>query len=153
LNELKEPVSLTALLSTIRTSIKNIIEQENVDFNLSGIQVDEIYSLRSYMHSIFLNLVTNSIKYRRPNQLLKIAIDSSTENEKLTIRYKDNGRGIDLDKHGDNVFGLYKRFHRDIEGKGVGLFMIKTQTEILGGKVELLSAVDEGVEFTFEFNL
>ena len=153
LNESKEKVRITDLLISIRQSIQNMIDEESMTFNLAGVQIDEIYSLKSYMHSIFLNLVTNSIKYRRPNQLLKIEIESCAEKGVLTIIYKDNGRGIDMKKNGDNIFSLYKRFHRDIEGKGIGLFMVKTQTEILGGKVNLQSQVDKGVEFTFEFTI
>ncbi|MES2874839.1 MAG: ATP-binding protein [Bacteroidota bacterium] len=78
--------------------------------------------------------MTNSIKYRRPDETLQTGIASSAENGKLIITYKDNGRGIDMAKNGENVFGLYKRFHHDIEGKGIGLFMVKTQTEILEEK-------------------
>ena len=151
LNELKEKISITDLLKTIIYSVQDMIEEGNVTISLAGVQVDEIYTMKSFIYSIFLNLVTNSIKYRRPDQVLQIEIESRAEKGMLIIIYRDNGRGIDMDKNRDKVFGLYKRFHRDIEGKGIGLFMVKTQTEILGGKVSLQSEVNIGVEFTFEF--
>ena len=59
--------------------------------------------------------------------------------------------GIDLQKRGDQVFGLYKRFHTNIEGKGMGLFMVKTQVETLGGKISIQSEVNKGTEFKIEF--
>ncbi len=59
--------------------------------------------------------------------------------------------GIDLKKNGDQIFGLYKRFHSDIEGKGMELFMVKTQVETLGGKISVKSEEDKGTEFKIEF--
>ncbi|HYH05214.1 MAG TPA: ATP-binding protein, partial [Bacillota bacterium] len=67
--------------------------------------------------------------------------------------FKDNGLGINLEKRGDQVFGLYKRFHHHIEGKGVGLYMVKKQVETLGGKITLTSKVNEGTEFLIEFGI
>ena len=149
LSELKEKVSLKALLGAVQQSIQNVIEQESLSIDLSGIEVDEFYSLKSYMHSIFMNLLTNTIKYRRTDIVSRVEVTSREETGKLIITYKDNGRGIDMTKNGVNVFGLYKRFHPDIEGKGMGLYLVKTQTEILGGKVSVESEVDRGVKFTF----
>ena len=61
--------------------------------------------------------------------------------------------GIDLNKKRDQVFGLYKRFHTFVEGKGMGLYMVKTQVETLGGTINLISEVNKGTEFTIEFEL
>jgi signal transduction histidine kinase len=81
-----------------------------------------------------------------------IEIESKQCAGKLIIIFKDNGSGIDLAKDGNQVFGLYKRFHENKEGKGMGLFMVKTQVETLGGKIEINSAINKGTEFTIEFN-
>jgi signal transduction histidine kinase len=61
--------------------------------------------------------------------------------------------GIDLQKRGEQVFGLYRRFHTNIEGKGMGLFMVKTQVETLGGKISIQSGVNKGTEFKIEFDI
>ncbi|MES2780660.1 MAG: ATP-binding protein, partial [Bacteroidota bacterium] len=66
---------------------------------------------------------------------------------------KDNGIGLDLEKNGDKVFGLYKRFHPQIEGKGVGLFMVKSQVEALGGHITVSSALNQGMEFNITLPL
>jgi signal transduction histidine kinase len=69
------------------------------------------------------------------------------------ISFKDNGTGIDLKLHGNKLFGLYNRFHSNIEGKGVGLFMVKTQIEVLGGKISVTSEPGKGTEFIIELPL
>jgi sensor histidine kinase regulating citrate/malate metabolism len=61
--------------------------------------------------------------------------------------------GIDLSLHADKIFGLYKKFHLHTEGKGMGLYMVKTQVEILGGKISVKSEKNKGVEFLIEFTV
>ncbi|MBK9016545.1 MAG: hypothetical protein IPM82_22095 [Saprospiraceae bacterium] len=110
--------------------------------------------LKSYLNSIFYNLISNSIKYRQPDLAPVIEIKARLVQNKLTLTFKDNGLGIDLDKKSEQVFGLYKRFHPETaEGKGMGLFMVKTQVETLGGKINVASEVHKGTEFNIEFDL
>ena len=71
----------------------------------------------------------------------------------VELTFTDNGMGINLKKNGDQVFGLYKRFHDNIEGKGMGLFMVKTQVETLGGKISIRSEVNKGTEFLIELEV
>jgi signal transduction histidine kinase len=100
---------------------------------------------------VFYNLIVNSIKYRRKDVTLVIEIKSSVTYEHVILSFKDNGLGIDLAKNHDRIFRLYKRFHSHVEGKGMGLFMVKTQIEALGGKINVNSVVNEGTEFIIEF--
>lgn len=106
-----------------------------------------IYSLPQYIESIFYNLISNSIKYRFPNRPPVIKVTSRSENEYYRIEISDNGLGIDLQKHKNNIFSLYKRFHFHVEGKGLGLYLVKTQLDALGGKIEAKSKIDEGTTF------
>ena len=80
-----------------------------------------------------------------------IDIKTSIENAIIKITVADNGMGIDLEKKGDLIFGLYKRFHSHVEGKGMGLFMVKTQVEMLGGSIEIESKVNVGTIITIDF--
>jgi signal transduction histidine kinase len=64
--------------------------------------------------------------------------------------FKDNGKGIH-EKNFKNLFGLYKRFDTTIEGKGLGLFMVKMQVENLGGKINVQSEPGSGTTFKIEF--
>jgi signal transduction histidine kinase len=60
---------------------------------------------------------------------------------------------MDLTSKGDKIFGLYNRFHSHVEGKGMGLFMVKTQVESLGGKISVASELNKGTEFTMVFEI
>jgi signal transduction histidine kinase len=110
-------------------------------------------TLKSYLYSIFYNLISNSIKYRQADQLPVITIISYLKEDKIEIHYADNGLGIDLKNRAEQVFGLYKRFHSHTEGKGMGLFMVKTQVEALGGKINIESEVNVGTNYVLEFPL
>lgn len=148
--EFKEPVYLPHLLNDIESSIQNVIDKENVKIVSTFDQVKTVTTIKSYLHSIFYNLILNSIKYRKTEVAPVIEIKSELDKDKLRLIFKDNGTGIDLNRHGDKIFGLYKRFHLHVEGKGLGLFMIKTQIEVLGGTITVKSEPNEGAEFTIE---
>ena len=152
ISENNEKVSLWELTESIIYSIQHLIYQENVQIITDFGQVPELITIKSYLYSIFYNLIYNSIKYRQPDVNPKIEIQTRKKGSKVEIIFRDNGTGIDLDKTGDQIFGLYKRFHPNIEGKGMGLFMVKTQVETLGGKITVKSKINEGTCFYIEFD-
>ncbi|MBK9014863.1 MAG: PAS domain S-box protein [Saprospiraceae bacterium] len=147
-NGMKETIRLSMLVNDIALSIGNTMAKEQVVVKTDFEQVDELFTLKSYMHSIFYNLISNSIKYRNPDVPPIIEIKSRGLEDKIELCFSDNGLGIDLQKKNGQVFGLYKRFHTQVaEGKGMGLFMVKTQVESLGGKITVESEVNMGTEF------
>ena len=93
------------------------------------------------------HLVSNAIKYRKPDISPVITIDASSTDSTLEIRIADNGLGIDLAKSGDKMFNLYSRFHEGFDGKGIGLYMVKIQSEAMGGSVEVSSSPGKGSAF------
>lgn len=152
-SDFKEPISLPDLLTEIESSIQNTIIKEHVKIESNFDNINSITTIKSYIHSIFYNLILNSIKYRKKEVSPIIEIRSDVYEGKLQLIFKDNGKGMDLNLYGSRLFGLYNRFHLDVEGKGLGLFMIKTQIEVLGGSITVKSAPDEGAEFTVELPL
>ncbi len=114
-------------------------------------EMDESLSLntnRAYLYSIFYNLLSNAIKYRSPERTLEVKVKCYNSPEKgIVLSFTDNGLGFDMQKAGDDVFKLYKRFHKDIKGRGIGLFLVKTHVEAMGGKIEVSSHVDAGTKF------
>jgi signal transduction histidine kinase/CHASE3 domain sensor protein len=151
-NQTREIVLFSDLVQDIKSSIKNLLKQD-IDINCDFEHKAELLTIKPYLYSIFYNLISNSIKYSQPNIPCSVAIKSRVTKNKLLLVFKDNGLGINMEKKGDQVFGLYKRFHENTEGKGMGLYMVKTQVEILGGKISLKSEENVGSEFTIEFAL
>ncbi|MBI5916531.1 MAG: PAS domain S-box protein [Bacteroidetes bacterium] len=151
--EMKEPVRFSMLVDDIALSIGHVIKEEHVVIKTDFEQVDEISSLRSYLYSIFYNLISNSIKYRKPDAPPLIEIKSRRLDDKIELCFSDNGLGIDLQKKNGQIFGLYQRFHpQAAEGKGMGLFMVKMQVENLGGTITVDSTVNVGSEFKICFD-
>tara|TARA_R110000868_G_scaffold280326_4_gene540432 strand:- start:938 stop:3544 length:2607 start_codon:yes stop_codon:yes gene_type:complete len=104
-----------------------------------------------YLDSIFLNLISNAIKYRSEERTPEIYLESKIENGRTMFMVTDNGLGIDMQKHGHKLFGLNKVFHHHPEAKGVGLYMTKIQIEAMGGSIVASSKVGEGSTFTVIF--
>ncbi|WP_259067231.1 PAS domain S-box protein [Mucilaginibacter sp. X4EP1] len=150
-NEKKETIYFDDVINSIKTSIYNTLVTKNVQFKCSFTEIESIFSIRSYIYSIFYNLSLNSVKYYRTDVPPVITIRSKLVDGEMEICFTDNGKGIDLEKNGEHLFGLYKRFDTTTEGKGMGLFMVKTQVEALGGSIKVKSKLNEGTEFTIRF--
>jgi PAS domain S-box-containing protein len=148
LSKKRESVKLKSLIQNIIASNQNLIDKENVSIITDFRLIDEVYTVKSYLYSAFFNLISNSIKYRKPDVSPVIEIKTESQDNQVIIHFKDNGLGIDLEKKGDQIFGFYKRFHNHVEGKGLGLFMVKSQLEMLGGRIEVISSLGKGTEFT-----
>lgn len=106
---------------------------------------------KSYLESILLNLLTNAIKYRATGRQLRINIASKEVGDNIILTFKDNGIGIDLERNADKIFGLYQRFHNYPDSKGLGLYLVKSQVETMGGSITVQSEVNKGTTFTLTF--
>jgi PAS domain S-box-containing protein len=150
IGETKEKVVFSELVNAVLTGFRQLITQEQITFVTDFAGAEFIRTIKSYLHSIFYNLISNSIKYRQLQIPLVIEIRSRKRSKKIILTFKDNARGIDLSAKGEEVFGLYKRFHTDTEGKGLGLYMVKTQVEALGGTISINSQPNIGTTFLVE---
>ena len=146
-----ENVNLLLLLQEVEKDfVETLLDDDAQDFEIVY-KLDAWHSIKSskfYMKSILQNFLSNAIKYRKSDAPSHIIFESSWENDHKVLYVKDNGLGIDLDRHGDNIFKLYKRFHRNISGKGMGLFIVKSQLEVMDAILEVES--EEGIGTTFK---
>lgn len=149
-SELKEKVSFSSLVSDIKLSINHLVDKENAIINFDFSQADHAFTLKTYIYSIFYNLILNSIKYKQPLLSPLIEIKGYRCDKKVHLQFKDNGKGIDMQKNGSDIFMLYKRFDTTVEGKGLGLYMVKTAVETLGGTITLNSEINKGTIFDIE---
>jgi signal transduction histidine kinase len=107
----------------------------------------KIVSVRAMVQSIFYNLLSNAIKYHSPERKLRIVASSRQLNGQAIVEVADNGLGFNKQLHGEKLFKLYRRFHTHVEGRGLGLYLVKTQTDLLHGSVEVDSEPDKGTVF------
>lgn len=143
ISKIKQRVQVKDEIDQILLLLQKNIDDNRVEFALS-LQETDIYSVRSMINSILYNLISNAIKYRSEERKPLIQIRSFRTNDGICFQIEDNGIGIDLIKYKEKIFGLYKRFHTHVDGKGLGLFLVKLQTESLGGKVEINSTPGVG---------
>jgi PAS domain S-box-containing protein len=146
INEKKEQVMLQPLIDDIAEHLILPTQKKQVYMH-THFEVGQLFVIRSYIYSIFYNLISNSLKYRKPNQDVHIEILATQQGSNIVFTYTDNGMGLDMERNSDKVFGLYKRFHKHVEGKGLGLFMTKTQVEAMGGNISVESKLNEGTTF------
>lgn len=105
-----------------------------------------------YLESIFLNLLSNSLKYSRPGEKPVIRFKTYYSASNIILEVSDNGMGINLERYGHQVFKLHKTFHHHPESRGIGLFMIKNQIEAMGGEITINSQVNKGTTIFVNFN-
>ncbi|MEJ6981814.1 PAS domain S-box protein [Pedobacter sp. P351] len=148
----QEDIHLLSLFQKVAAQVSNLIDEVDLEIDLNLKPGTVINFNRAYMESIFLNLLTNAIKYRSDKRKLKLTVRIEEYETKSVLTFQDNGIGLDMEKYRSKVFGLYQRFHNHPDSKGLGLYLVKSQIEALGGRIELESAVDEGTKFTLTFN-
>jgi PAS domain S-box-containing protein len=138
---------LEKVLSNLESEIKNTQATIRHDFTAAPC----VISFLPYIDSILFNLLSNAIKYNHPTRPLLINIKSYREDNQVVLSIVDNGLGIDLKQYGAQLFNLYKRFHNHIEGKGMGLYLVKSQITTLGGKIHIESEPDRGTSIYIFF--
>ena len=145
--EIYEKVSLSNTIQKVELGLQKEIEETNTEIKTDLSAISVINAFPAYLYSIIYNLVSNSIKYRHPLRPPNIRIKTEMVNGLVCLSIEDNGIGIDLDNQGKHIFNLYKRFHFHVEGKGIGLYLVKTQVESLGGRITVESEINKGTIF------
>jgi PAS domain S-box-containing protein len=153
LNDHREDVDLEILINDIKFSVNDLIVKEKVTLHCHFGDASRLFTTRLYLYSILYNLILNAIKYRKPAVAPIIEIFSTIDTDAFEITITDNGRGIDMERNGKLLFGLYQRFDPSVEGRGIGLYMVKTQIDALGGKIEAKSQLGSGTEFKIRIPL
>lgn len=149
INAKKELVNLNDVLNSVCNNLKKEIEVSKVEIEKSvAPEAETLDTIKSYLQSILFNLISNAIKYRSPDRLAHIKVSAEKQGDRTVIRVADNGMGMDMEKYGEKIFGIYNRFHLNLEGKGLGLHMTKTQVESLGGTITVESTPNVGTVFT-----
>jgi PAS domain S-box-containing protein len=147
----KEDVALNDIFENVFSQLSFQIELYKPIIKLHFEEVSVLNTNKAYLESILMNLLTNALKYKSENRKLKITITASEIDDTVYLIFKDNGIGIDLERNRDKVFGLYQRFHNYPDSKGLGLYLVKSQVETMGGTISIESEVNKGTTFTLTF--
>ncbi len=143
----KKKFFFAELLEDIKSSIENQIQSSGAIITSDFSECDSITYPHSHLQSILLNLLTNAVKYRSPHRVPEIKLKTSKDGEYVKLSVGDNGMGIE-EKHQETIFKAFKRLHQEMDGKGLGLYIVKRQVELLGGSIGVKSKPGEGSEFT-----
>lgn len=135
--------AIRALHAEIAVKNVEVKESENCDMIVN-------YN-PAYLESILLNFIYNAIKYSHSDRKPLVELSCYHEDDYQVLQISDNGIGIDLEKHGKELFGMYKTFNGNPDSKGMGLFMSKNQIDAMGGRVTVSSTVNEGTTFKIYF--
>jgi len=146
-------VNLKEYIQKAIDSISMVAKSSHVDIQVLVPAHLHLQTVPAYLESILLNLLTNGIKYASADRDSYLKFEAMVIQNQLHLSYSDNGIGIDLNRHGAAIFGMYKTFHGNKDSKGLGLFMTRNQVEAMGGKIEVESMVNIGTTFTITLPL
>lgn len=144
-----ERVNIENIYQDVWLALRDDVYNKDISIT-SGFNTSEIRFSRINLRSIVYNLLYNAIKFRRPGLPLKIDISTEREGDYVILSVSDNGLGI-AQKDLETVVQKQVRLHHNIEGTGMGLYLIKQMVTSRGGKIEVESTLGEGTVFKVYF--
>lgn len=153
INTKVEILNLNESLEEVMISINSLICDSKAIIQVDFSALENITFNKAYIKSIFLNLITNSIKYAQLDHVPVIRIQSKKTDGINQLIFSDEGLGFDMDQVEDKIFGLYQKFHssNNSNSNGIGLYLVYNQIISLGGKIRVESKINEGTTFTISF--
>ncbi|MDZ7807696.1 MAG: PAS domain-containing sensor histidine kinase [Gracilimonas sp.] len=146
-----EELELEEIFNKVTDSLTSLLKDANARFTMKFDAFKTVNFNQSYLESIFLNLITNSIKYAHPDRDPEININTQVVDGAKKLIFSDNGQGFDSKNNQDKVFGLYQSFHNHEDSKGIGLYLVYSHMTNLGGHISVDSVVNKGTTFTLTF--
>lgn len=151
INSHLEKLSLNTALNETLVSINSIINNSSAIINVDFSAYDAITFNKGYLKSIFLNLLTNAIKYSKSDCAPIVSIYSKIVDGNKQLIISDNGIGFDMDNVKDKIFGLHQKFNDNIDSNGIGLYLVYNHITSLGGNITVESTINEGATFIITF--
>jgi len=124
-----------------------VLETLHAEISQSGAQIEvqadmpAVFGELSRIKQVLANLLTNAIKFACPGEIAQITISGSRIGNSVELKIADKGRGIPVDFQ-SKLFGLFQRFHTDVEGTGIGLALVKRIVDLHHGEISVHSAGD-----------
>lgn len=145
-----EDLVFEELIREVQTENEQLFAQRKAQFHLD-LEAAVLHYSRTGLKSILYNLIINAVKYTPAERRPEIRIRTRHQAGDLILEVSDNGCGIDLARHRDKLFRLFKRLNTQVEGSGIGLYFIKDLVERNGGSIGVESTPGEGSTFRIQF--
>ena len=143
-----ETVHLADLVAEVTQALSREVHATQGRIGTDVAALPELLYVRSNLRTILLNLLGNALKYRHPDRCPWVQVRAYCEAGCPVLEVQDNGLGIDLDRHGPELFHLFRRFHPEVAaGTGVGLFLVNRLVVAHGGRIEVASEAGTGTTF------
>ncbi|MCG9793607.1 PAS domain-containing sensor histidine kinase [Flavobacterium algicola] len=146
-----EEISFQESLDEVLFSISSFISNSDTTINVDFSVLSQIVFNKTYLKSIFLNLITNSIKYAKVGMFPVISIYTQIHEGKKQLIISDNGIGFDMENVENKIFGLHQKFNNNSDSNGIGLYLVYNHITNLGGQIAVDSELDNGATFTITF--
>jgi PAS domain S-box-containing protein len=145
-----EPVDCNVIFAEVMADLAKVIKENKAVIVAKKLPV--IHAFQTELKLLFQNLISNSIKFKKPGMAPIIEISTTYENGHWHFSFRDNGIGIEK-QYQQRIFIIFQRLHnRSVyEGSGIGLAHCKKIVELHGGKIWVES--DAGAGCTFHFTL
>ncbi|MFD2513041.1 PAS domain-containing protein [Pontibacter locisalis] len=135
----------------VTLSLQSMINDTNTQLITEFSEAPFVPFTKGSLKSILYNLISNSIKYRSHERSPVILISSRIKDNFVELTVKDNGLGLDMNKHQNKLFQMFKRFHNHVNGSGLGLYIVNRLLTNHGGYINIDSNLGEGTTFTLYF--
>ena len=142
-----ETVPLAELTQEVLQTLQPQVQAARARVTTDFAAAPTITYSRANLRTILLNLLSNSLKYADPARRCRIHLSLWKQDGRPVLLVEDNGLGFDVQRHQDELFQLFRRFHTHTEGTGVGLYLINRIVQGNGGRIEVESEVGEGSTF------
>ena len=144
----REKINLHATIEKAVAGIHRLADEAEVEIVNDVAPNANVHAVSSYLDSIIMSLLSNGVKFRSHDRPSRVRITADSAEGFTVIRFQDNGLGIDLERHGNKLFKMYKKFHEVSDSIGIGLFITKNHVEAMGGRIQVESEVDRGTTFS-----
>lgn len=144
------PTDLNSLVEEALSDLGADMEGRDIEWHRGTLPIADCD--RSLMRQVFVNFLSNALKYSRPRKPAVITIGTELRDGERVIYVKDNGVGFDM-RYRDKLFGVFQRLHlpSEFEGNGVGLAMVARILHRHGGRAYAEGEPDRGATFCFTF--
>ncbi|WP_347157318.1 PAS domain-containing sensor histidine kinase [Pontibacter chitinilyticus] len=146
-----EQLSLQEITDDVLLSVQDSIHNAGARISIDFSEAPAVPFTRASLKSVLYNLICNAIKYKSPDRTPEIHLSSVQKGEYIELKVTDNGLGIDMSKHQNKLFQMFKRFHNHVNGSGLGLYIVNRLLTNHNGYINIESTLNEGTTFYLYF--